>query len=550
MATVYKVLDQRDRTELETSINELNNKVYEKEANLQNNIDNLESRHEELKAYAENNKSLIDELTTDKISHSEIVNEVDSTTATSEVARNVPLSAAYGGILYNRDQSLQTQINTNKDSIKTETTRATNAEAGLDSRLQTVENDINTFLENADLSETAKDTLREIQDYIDSDVESAAQMTASIQANADAISDETTRATNAETELNINKINYSDIVNTLSSSLATDESAATVPLSAAQGGVLFNRTESAISLAGEKVAKADIADNLTTTDATKVLSAKQGNVLDTKKVNVSDIVNDLTTGGINVPLSAEQGKLLNSNLSTIAEARILKASIVDNLTTDDATKVLSARQGKLLNDNKINYSDIVNTLTDDLGEDEAAGSKPLSAKQGGILYNRTRAAITGISEHNTSTDAHSDIRTAIGDLSDTLTEMIPKTDIANDLTTEDANKVLSANQGAVLDTKKINYSDIVDTLTADLATSEDAAGVPLSAKQGGILYNRTAEAIRIAGEKVAKTDIIDDLTTADATKVLSANQGAVLYGLIQELIERVNALDGGGSTTE
>ena len=37
MATVYKVLDQRDRTDLEASINQLTNKVYEKETNLQNN---------------------------------------------------------------------------------------------------------------------------------------------------------------------------------------------------------------------------------------------------------------------------------------------------------------------------------------------------------------------------------------------------------------------------------------------------------------------------------------------------------------------------------
>ena len=164
-------------------------------------IDNLESRHEELKAYAETNKGLIDVLTTDKISHSEIVNTISSELATSDEAANAPLSAMQGGILFNRDQFLQTQINTSKDSIENETTRATNAETGLDNRLKTVENDVNTFLANADFTEAAKDTLREIQDYINSDVEYAAQMTASIQSNANAISAEATRATGAESEL-------------------------------------------------------------------------------------------------------------------------------------------------------------------------------------------------------------------------------------------------------------------------------------------------------------------------------------------------------------
>ena len=51
------------------------------------------------------------------------------------------------------------------------------------------------------------------------------------------------------------------------------------------------------SIAG-KVDKTSIVDNLTTDDATKVLSAKQGKVLNDNvalKVNTSDIVNNLTS---------------------------------------------------------------------------------------------------------------------------------------------------------------------------------------------------------------------------------------------------------------
>lgn len=61
------------------------------------------------------------------------------------------------------------------------------------------------------------------------------------------------------------------------------------------------------------ITTATIADNLTTNEAGKALSAKQGvaiKALIDGKVATSAIVNDLTTGGIAVPLSAEQGKTL------------------------------------------------------------------------------------------------------------------------------------------------------------------------------------------------------------------------------------------------
>lgn len=61
-----------------------------------------------------------------------------------------------------------------------------------------------------------------------------------------------------------------------------------------------------------------VVDNLTTDDATKALSAKQGKALKTlvdTKVATADIVNDLTTGGETVPLSAEQGKTLASRVA-------------------------------------------------------------------------------------------------------------------------------------------------------------------------------------------------------------------------------------------
>ena len=64
--------------------------------------------------------------------------------------------------------------------ITAEETRATGVEGGLNTRLTAVEEDVNAFFADADLTASAKDTLKEIQEYINSDATAAAEMTASI----------------------------------------------------------------------------------------------------------------------------------------------------------------------------------------------------------------------------------------------------------------------------------------------------------------------------------------------------------------------------------
>ena len=77
------------------------------------------------------------------------------------------------------------------------------------------------------------------------------------------------------------------------------------------------------ALLSDKVAKTDIADNLATNDATKVLSAAQGVVLKTAvdaKVATADIVDDCTHTDADKPLSANQGKVLKDALDTLSDA--------------------------------------------------------------------------------------------------------------------------------------------------------------------------------------------------------------------------------------
>ena len=68
--------------------------------------------------------------------------------------------------------------------------------------LASVKEDVDNFFKDASFAESAKDTLKELQDYITSDVEGAATMTQAIADNKKAIEDEVTRAEAEELRLN------------------------------------------------------------------------------------------------------------------------------------------------------------------------------------------------------------------------------------------------------------------------------------------------------------------------------------------------------------
>ena len=118
--------------------------------------------------------------------------------------------------------------------------------------------------------------------------------------------------------------------------------------------------------------KTDIIDNTSTNDNTKVLSAKQGKLLNDTKLNKTDVIGNLTNTDDTKALAASQGKILN-------DKKIDKTAIENTVNSSDVNKVLSAAMGKFLNDNKVAKSEIVdNTSTND-------ATKPLSARQGKSL---------------------------------------------------------------------------------------------------------------------------------------------------------------------
>lgn len=161
-----------------------------------------------------------------------------------------------------------------------------------------------------------------------------------------------------------------------------------------------------------------------------------------------NLVKDIATGGAEAPTATA--------VKEAVDAKMAKADIVNDLTTGGADKVLSAEQGKVLDGKKVDK--VVTPASVYVTE----GSKPLS-------------------------------------------EFAMKADIINDLTTGGTDKALSAEQGKALEGKKV-----------------DKVSTPAS------VY--VTEGSKPLAEFAMKADIINDLTTGGTDKALSAEQGKVLEG--------------------
>lgn len=155
--------------------------------------------------------------------------------------------------------------------------------------------------------------------------------------------------------------------------------------------IIFNgamRTNPTLDL-NSVLKKIDIIDNTSTNDNTKVLSAKQGKLLNDTKLNKTDVIGNLTNTDDTKALAASQGKILN-------DKKIDKTAIENTVNSSDVNKVLSAAMGKFLNDNKVAKSEIVdNTSTDD-------ATKPLSARQGKSLQDEITVLENNIQDLQTS----------------------------------------------------------------------------------------------------------------------------------------------------
>ena len=304
-------------------------------------------------------------------------------------------------------------------------------------------------------------------------------------------------------------------------------------------------------------------------------------------ISEESIINVLTSTSSNKPLSAAMGKKLQ-------DEKLAKTDVVNNLTTTDTSKALSAAQGKVLNDkfngNKIsiNFSAISNT-TDNatikgyMGTiDGATLVKKLTyganlvdgSKEYWVItlqeLSDTRVSFTGIRFADSNLYNKNVSITISGSNYTNVTvaqgsKFVPA--INNTLTSTSTSEALSAAQGKALN-DRISGLGNVYRVKGTKSTIEEVYDISANAKLGDV-WNITS-AFTIGGKPypantnvvcvaewststtpqnnwdplggtvdlstyVPKSDIVDNLSTSDSKKPLSAKQGLALATKITEL---------------
>lgn len=303
-------------------------------------------------------------------------------------------------------------------------------------------------------------------------------------------------------------------------------------------------------------------------------------------VRVADINNTLTSSSTDKPLSAAMGKKLQ-------DEKLAKTDVVNNLTTTDTSKALSAAQGKALNDkfngNKININfsatsnsvdnatikgymgnidgaTLVNKLTyganlvDSSSDDWVITLQEVSATK--VSFTGIRFAGFNLYSKNISVTIsggnYTNMTVAQG------SRLVPA--INNTLTSTSTSEALSAAQGKALNDRisglgnvyrvkgtKTNLSDVLaltDAKVGDVWNVTNAftlGGKPYPANTNVVCITATSSSDHDEGNwdplggtvnlstYVPKSDIVDNLSTSDSKKPLSAKQGLALATMITEL---------------
>lgn len=301
---------------------------------------------------------------------------------------------------------------------------------------------------------------------------------------------------------------------------------------------------------------------------------------------VDDIRNTLTSTETNKALSAAMGKKLQ-------DEKLAKTDVVNNLTTTDTSKALSAAQGKALNDkfngNKINinFSATLNStdnatikgymgnidgatlvskltyganLVDSSSEDWVITPQEVSA---------SKVVFVGLKLQSFCIATKTITVTISGSNYTNMAVIIAERYVpnaVNNLTSSDTANALSAAQGKALNDKisalgsvyriKGSKTNISEVLALTDAKVGDAWNVTNAFTFGGKPYPANTNVVCITATStsdhdennwdpiggtvdlstyVPKSDIVDNLSTSDSKKPLSAKQGLALATMITKL---------------
>lgn len=303
-------------------------------------------------------------------------------------------------------------------------------------------------------------------------------------------------------------------------------------------------------------------------------------------ISEGSIINVLTSTSSNKPLSAAMGKKLQ-------DEKLAKTDVVNNLTTTDTSKALSAAQGKVLNDkfngNKIN----INFSATSNSTDNATIKGYMGNIDGATLVNKltyganlvdsssddwvitlqevsaTKVSFTGIRFAGFNLYSKNVSVTISGSNYTNMTvaqgsRFVPA--INNTLTSTSTSEALSAAQGKALNDKisalgsvyriKGSKTNISDVLALTDAKVGDAWNVTNAFTFGGKPYPANTNIVCITATStsdhdennwdpiggtvdlstyLSKSDVVDNLSTSDSKKPLSAKQGLALATMITEL---------------
>lgn len=303
-------------------------------------------------------------------------------------------------------------------------------------------------------------------------------------------------------------------------------------------------------------------------------------------ISEGSIINVLTSTSSNKPLSAAMGKKLQ-------DEKLAKTDVVNNLTTTDTSKALSAAQGKALNDkfngNKIdiNFSatsnstdnatikgymgnidgtTLVNKLTyganlvDSSSDDWVITLQEVSATK--VVFVGLKLQSFRIATKTITVTISGSNYTNMAVI--TADRYVPN--VVNNLTSSDTANALSAAQGKALNDKisalgsvyrikgsKTNISEVLaltDAKVGDVWNVTNAftlGGEPYPADTNVVCTTATSSSDHDEGNwdplggtvdlstYVPKSDIVDNLSTSDSKKPLSAKQGLALATMITEL---------------
>lgn len=304
-------------------------------------------------------------------------------------------------------------------------------------------------------------------------------------------------------------------------------------------------------------------------------------------VKVADVNNTLTNSSTDKPLSAAMGKKLQ-------DEKLAKTDVVNNLTTTDTSKALSAAQGKALNDkfngNKIN----INFSATSNSTDNATIKGYMGNIDGATLVSKltyganlvdssssedwvitlqevsaTKVSFTGIRFAGFNLYSKNISVTISGSNYTNMTvaqgnRFVPA--INNTLTSTSTSEALSAAQGKALNDRisglgnvyrvkgtKTNLSDVLALTNAEVGdvwnvtNAFTLGGKPYPANTNVVCITATSSSGHGEGNwdplggtvnlstYVPKSDIVDNLSTSDSKKPLSAKQGLALATMITEL---------------